>query len=54
MDKGVVYTNNGILLRHPHTMPFVTKWMDLEGITVGEISLAETNTKLSVAYVENK
>ena len=44
MDKeNVVYTYNGILLSHKKTeiLPFVTTWMDLEGIMLSEINQIE-------------
>ena len=47
MDKEyVVYIHNGILLNHKKNkiLPFVTKWMDLEGIMLSEIRQRKTNT----------
>ena len=44
MDKDVVYLGNGILLRHKRkngTLPFAATWMDLKGITLGEVSQIE-------------
>ena len=38
-----IYTHNGILLSHKkdEILPFVTAWMDLEGIMLNEISQME-------------
>ena len=47
MDKEyVVYIHNGVLLNHKKNkiLPFVTKWMDLEGIMLSEIRQRKTNT----------
>ena len=44
MDKGdVVYICNGILLSHKKNkrMPFTATWMDLEIITLSEVSQTE-------------
>ena len=52
MDKeNVVYTYNGILLSHKKTeiLPFVTTWMDLEGIMLSEISQSETEKDCMVS-----
>ena len=44
--KAVAHVYNGILLGHKKNeiLPFSTTWMDLEGITLSEISQAKTNT----------
>ena len=34
-------------------LPFATTWMDLEGITLSEISQRKTNTILFHLYVEH-
>ena len=51
-----IYIYNGILLNHykNEILPFVTTWMDLEGIMLSEISQTKTNTVLSHLYVESK
>ena len=40
---GIHYTHNGILLsiKKDEILPFVTTWMDLEGIMLSEISQTE-------------
>ena len=40
MDKDVVYIYNGVLLaiKKNAILPFATTWMELEGITLSEIS----------------
>ena len=42
-EEGVVPTHNGILLnlKENEVLPFLTTWMDLEGIMLSEISQAE-------------
>ena len=58
MNKGdVVYIYNGILLSHKkknEIKPFVTTWMDLEGIMLSEISQIKTNIIRFHLYVESK
>ena len=41
--EDVVYVHSGILLSHKKNeiLPFVTTWMDLEGIVLSEISQKE-------------
>ena len=46
MDKeDVVYIHNGILLSHEKNeiMPFAETWMDLEMITLSEVTQTKTN-----------
>ena len=46
MDKyDVVYLHNGMLLSHKkkERMPFAATWMDLENITLSELSQTNTN-----------
>ena len=53
----IVYTiNGGILLNHKKSdiLPFVTKWMDLEGIMFNEISQRKTSTLCDHLNVESK
>ena len=42
-EVSLTHTHNGILLSHKknETLPFVTTWMDLEGIMPSEISQIE-------------
>ena len=42
-EEVVVYIYNGILFSHAkkEILPFVTKWMDLEGIMLGKINQTE-------------
>ena len=56
MDREVLYTHNGILLSHKkkEILPFVTTWMDLEGIMLSEISQRKTNTVSSHLYADSK
>ena len=38
-----VHTHSGILLSHENEiLPFATTWMDLEGITLSEMSMKDT------------
>ena len=48
MDKeGVVYIHNGILaIKRNEILPFVTTWVDPEGIILSEISQAEKGQML--------
>ena len=51
MEKDVVYMYQGILLSHKsEILPFVTTWMDLEGIMLGELNLTEKN-KYSMTWL---
>ena len=57
MDKeDVVHVYSGILLSHKKNkiMPFTATWMQLEMITLVEISQKKTNTLLYHLYVESK
>ena len=47
---------SGILLdpKKNEILPFVATWMDLEGITLSEISQRKTNTVLYHLYEESK
>ena len=49
-----IYIYNGTLLSHrkDETLPFVTTWMDLEGIMLSEISQTEKN-KYYFTYMWN-
>ena len=42
-NEDVVYAYNGILLSHKkkEVLPFVTTWLDLQGILLSEISQTE-------------
>ena len=55
MDKKIYvykYTFNGILaLRKNEILPFVTMWMDLEGIMLSEISQTEKNKYCMVLHI---
>ena len=53
--EDVVYVHSGILLSHKKNeiLPFVTTWMDLEGIMLSEIS-QKKNTKSNHLYVKSK
>ena len=44
--EDVVYIHNGLLLSHKKNeiLPFVTTWMDLEGIMLSKISQRKTTT----------
>ena len=48
-------TMDGIFQKFPHSeiMPFATTWMDLEMITLSEVSQRKTNTVYRV-YVDSK
>ena len=51
MDKeAVVHIYNGILLSHKknETMPFIETWMDLEIITLSEVSQPEKDEYISL------
>ena len=37
-----------------HILPLATTWINLKGITFGEISQRKTNTIMSHIYVESK
>ena len=50
MDKHVV---NGILLNQKNILPFVTTWMDLEGIMLTEISQTERQILYNLTYMWN-
>ena len=56
VDKGVVPIYNGILLaiKKNKILPFVSAWMDLEGIMLSEISQRKTNTIWFHVYMESK
>ena len=57
MDKeDVVHVYSGIPLSHKKNkiMPFTATWMQLEMITLVEISQKKTNTLLYHLYVESK
>ena len=44
MDKDVVHIYNGILvIKKNETLPFAATWMDLEIITLSEVSQKEEN-----------
>ena len=45
MDKDVIYIHDGILLsfKKREIYPFVTPWMDLEGIMLSEMRQKKTN-----------
>ena len=48
-----LYIYNGILLKN-EILPFVTTWMNLEGIMLSEISQRMTNTVYYNLCVESK
>ena len=53
--ENVVYTDKGIIFSHKkETLPFVTMWMDLEGIMLSEMSDRETQIYMFLLYVESK
>ena len=57
MDKeDVVHIYNGILLSHKKNeiLSFAKTWMDLESVTLSEISQTKTNTLYHHLYVESK
>ena len=45
-QEDVAYTHNGILLSHKKTkiMPLAATWMELETLTLSEVSQKEKNT----------
>ena len=43
-----------LALRKKETLPFVTTWVDREGIVLCEISQTETNKYCMISYVESK
>ena len=48
------HTHNGISLSHKkknEILPFVTTWMDLEGIIVGEISQTEKDKHHMISLI---
>ena len=49
------YIYNGVLISHKkkEILPFVTTWMDLEGIVPSYISQTKTQTVISYLYVES-
>ena len=52
--EDVIYTNNGILLslEKKVNLPFVTIWVDIEGIMLSEMSQRKTNTGWYQLYME--
>ena len=50
------YTYNSIIFSHEKVeiLPFVTIWMDLEGIMLSEISQTEKDKYYMISYVESK
>ena len=47
--ENVVYTYSGILFSHKKKiLPFVTTWMDLEGIMLSEINQIKTSHMISI------
>ena len=54
MDKEVVvYIYNGILFSHEkeEILPFVTMWMDLEGLMLSEISQREKDKYCMISLI---
>ena len=53
MDKDVVHIYNGILFSHnrEEILPFVTTWMDLEGIMLSEISQMKKDKYLMISRI---
>ena len=51
--KAVLHLHNGMLLIHKEneSLPFVTAWMDLEGITVNEISQSENDKYHTISLI---
>ena len=55
MDKGdVIYTEEYYLTIKKVIMPFVTKWMGLEIITLNEVGQRKTNIDIYHLFVELK
>ena len=53
MDKeDVVYICNGLLpIKKNEILPFVTTWMDVEGIMLGEISQTEKDKYCMISFI---
>ena len=55
MEKEKYSSHSGIIFSlNNEILPFVTTWMDLEGIILSEISQRKTNTIHYHFYVESK
>ena len=52
-NEVVVYIYNGIysVMKNEEILPFVTTWMDLEGITLNEISWTETDKCYMISLI---
>ena len=50
-----MYICNGILAtKKSEILPFTTKWMDLEGVMLSEISQRKTNIACYHLYIKSK
>ena len=47
------YTHNGILFIKNGILPFVTTWMDIEGVMLSEISQTKKNILYFPLYMES-
>ena len=52
-NEDVVYAYNGILLSHKkkEVLPFVTTWLDLQGILLSEISQTEKDKYCMISLI---
>ena len=53
-EDEVVYVEYCSTMRKKHTLPFVTTWMDLEGIMLSKINQRKTDTVSYCLYAELK
>ena len=49
----VVYIHNGILLSHKNDMSFAATWMELETLTLSEISQKEKDKYYMISHIWN-